>query len=276
MQSLPDNIAGRLADLKKRYQFYVTVKRINGRYYLYKETGTWDKTEKKAKVISEYLGRITDDGTYIKKRLSAKDDLENAKALISSHGGEIIWRKQPEEGKRLPQKQEINATELELKLLMILSMNARAPMSLISELTGAKTSTLTYKIKRLEQKYGIKYLTEINVGKLGYTAFLGFIKFEMQIPTNEELKRVMEKEPRIQFAATIKGEYDVIFYLLEENSELAVDATWSLIHLSALNKYEARWYVSPISRNYGFIPLREELVIWVKLSGIQMGTACSS
>lgn len=255
MQQLPDSIQRTYQKLRKEYSFYVIVKRINGKYYLYKELSKWSKSEKKAKVLSEYLGRITDKGEFIKKKDRSKHDLEKAKKLIAANGGKIIWA--ADETAAQP-KQNIETNDMELKLLTILSMNARAPLSLISKLTGINPSTLSYQIKKIEEKYGIRYLLEINIGKIGYTAFLGFIKFDGEIPALDTLRKVMEEEPRIQFAATMKGEYDVVFYLLEENSERAVDVTWNLIRSSLLGRYNARWYVSPISRNYGFIPLREE------------------
>ncbi len=264
MQTLPRNIVKALEDLKKRYPFYVTAKRINGRYYLYKEIGVWDKTEKKERIVSEYLGRITDDGNYIKKKLSAKDDIENAKALIASHGGEIIWHN-PEENRDIGPKQtpavpsrKTPGSEENLKILTALSMNSRISMKRLSEIAGINESTAHYKVSALEKKFGIRYISEIDTEKLGFTTYLILVKFEEGLPTSKEAVEVLKKEPRIQFAAATKGDFDMVIYLLDENSRSAEDNLWKIMSEGGLENYKAKWNLVPFGQIGSVVPLREE------------------
>ena len=92
---------------------YVTVKKINGRYYLYKQLGKWDKERKRTTVISEYLGRINDKGEFIRRRLSAKENLKDAESLIKEHGGEIIWRHNREEQETITQRYKSNRSAMD-------------------------------------------------------------------------------------------------------------------------------------------------------------------
>ena len=235
------------------------MKTIRGKYYVYKERGIWLKGLHKTKILSDYLGKINYDGQYIKKRLSARDDLENAKALIAERGGEIIWH---EKGKQepLPLIEPLTVNEADLILLTSMSMNSRLPMSRVSKLANLNEQTAYSRVKNLERRLGIKYLLQIDVERLGFTAYLILVKFEGPIPDPLIIKRVLESEPRVQFAAMTKGEYDLIIYVLDESSAKAEDNLWKIMSSGTLNSYKARWYLVPFGQINSFVPLRQVFI----------------
>ena len=148
-----------------------------------------------------------------------------------------------------------NIDEIDRKLLMILSMNGRASLSFMGGQVGLTVQATYGRIKRLEEKYGIRYILDLRREKLGYNRFLGFIKFSDSIPSAAELRAVINKQPKINFAAITNGAYDVIFYLTEETSDKAVDIIWKMESQSPLKKYNAEWTITPISSNYGYMPI---------------------
>ena len=229
---------------------------INGKYYVYRESSKWDKEKKKAKTKSEYLGRILENGTYVKKIVSYTDDFEKAKALIAERGGKISWpeKKEEKEAASLADLTVVEASEIDTKLLTALSMNARASFASIGQRVGLSSSAVYARIKNLEKEYGIRYTAETNMLRLGYMHFIILVKFAGKQPSIAELKAAMEGEPRVQFAAGTKGDYDLVIYMVEENDILATITVWKLRTESALRRYNAVWDVSPLSMNYGFVP----------------------
>jgi DNA-binding Lrp family transcriptional regulator len=256
MGVVPQKIQDAFEKLKGEYPVRIVLKGIKGKYYVYKESGVWLKELSRTKTISEYLGKITEEGLFVKKALSAKDDLENAKAIIAEHGGEIIWGEN--EVEKEPVIKEITVKEADLKLLTALSMNGRISISGLAKISGLNQQTAYHRVKALDEKLGIKYLPEIDVGKFGYLQFLVTIKFINKTPPIAKLKEVMMKEPRVQLAAICKGEFDVLIYLLaKDNTEVKM----LLVNLrEGLSDFESSWQSIPTYEDYGFIPLRNEFL----------------
>lgn len=234
----------------------VYLKLINGKHYVYRESGTWDKERKRARVKSEYLGRILDDGTYIKKISSYGDEFERAKALILERGGKVVWPEKIGET-ALPEQINLSASGTDAKLLMAMSMNARASFAAMGRLAGLSPSAAYSRVKNLEKRYGIKYTAEVDLDKLGYITYLVLIKFQKEVPGLESLKAAMAKDSRIQLAFLTKGEYDLIIFLLTEKGD---EGGFNLYKTRELifPDYDARWYRAPVYITYNFIPLREE------------------
>ena len=124
-------------------------------------------------------------GSLICNRAHANGGLEKTKSLIALHGGKILWEEKKEDTVSLQQNQEISATEVDLKLLTALSMNARLSASRLAEISGVNEQTAYSRVKVLENKLGVKYLLELDVSKLGYTPYIILIKFEGKMPTTE-------------------------------------------------------------------------------------------
>lgn len=256
---LTDAIATEFNKLKETTSARLVLKCIHGRYYVYKESGVWLKGMHRSKTISEYLGRIIDNGTFVKKS-SSKPDLEVAKTIIAAHGGEIIWHKKDQHENYPSLAQDSNVDAVDLTILMSLSMNARMPVSRIADLAGISEQTAYSRIKTLERKFGINYILEINTEIIGFAAYLILVKFETNIPPVEDMVAAFKSEPKIQFAATTKGDYDIVAYMLDENSVKAENDLWKIMSETALSKYNAKWYMVPFGQTYSFVPLRKEFI----------------
>lgn len=265
MGKAPQKTRAAFEALRKEYPFRVVLKGIKGKFYVYKENGVWVKELGKTKTISEYLGKITEEGLFVKKALSAKDDLENAKALISEHGGEIIWHEKKEGEEKQLEFRETTTKEVDLKLLTALSMNSRASVSMLAKLSGLNQQVAYHKVKMMEDMFGIRYLPEIDVEKFGYLQFLVTVKFLKEIPTADELKKAIENEPRIQFVVITKGSFDLVMHMLAKNNAEA-DNTLIILRRN-LSGYDSIWSAIPIYETYGFIPIRCEFIDLLNTEG---------
>ncbi len=254
---IPQKIATTFNALREKSTDRLVLRVLNDRYYVYKDKGIWLKDKKTSKTLSEYLGRITEDGSYITKELIARSDIGSAIKLIKSRGYEVT--KLGEESIAAKRnKLNVAVDDIDLKLLMILSMNARIPMPRLAKLAGVKPSAAYRRVKALEKKVGIKYILEVNLLKLGYTPYVLFIKFEKTKPSIEELKTIVNKQPRIQFAAATKGDYDLIVYFIEADPINTFDYIYTLLTQTELKKYESIWSYEPFAEVYSFMPLKKE------------------
>ncbi|MGI0060374.1 MAG: Lrp/AsnC family transcriptional regulator, partial [Nitrosotalea sp.] len=260
----PQKVKEAYERLKREYKFFISLKKINGRFYLYKQTTVWNREKKKLKVISTYLGKITDDGMFLKKLEGESNDLEIAKQVIVAHGGKITMPEDANALKLLPIQEEPE-DEKERKILMALSMNARIGASFLGRQIGVTPSIISNRIKNIEKKYKIKYTAEINLEKLAYGEFLVTVKFLGDIPSKEMLKLTFSKEPLIQLVMITKGEYDLLLYVLAKTND---DLKNLIIRLRTdmLAPYNSLWVGSPISKDFGFIPLRDEFIDTLKES----------
>ena len=85
----PSKVVAEYKRIKSRFPFFISLKRINGKYYIYKQLTRTDKTSKKVKILTTYLGRITDEGKFIEKGSKGDYELENAIKLIEARGGKV-------------------------------------------------------------------------------------------------------------------------------------------------------------------------------------------
>jgi DNA-binding Lrp family transcriptional regulator len=256
MKGVAPRVARAFERLRGESAGRIYLKRINGKHYVYRESGTWDRELKRARVRSEYLGRILEDGTYIRKIASYTDELERAKALILERGGRVIWPER-KEGPALPEPASMSASETDMRLLTALSMNARASFAQMGRLAGLSPSAAYARVKNLEKRYGIRYMAEIDLDKLGYLTHLVLVKFQKEVPSLENLKAAVKKDPRIQLAFLTKGEYDLVIFLLTEAGEVG---RFSLRKQRDIlfPEYDAKWDRAPVYITYSFVPLREE------------------
>lgn len=251
---LPYLISETVKRLKAENGFYITVRRINGAYYLYKEWPVWDKYRKKQKVMSEYFGSVYEDGTFKKKASSHKLNLQNAIKLIEDSGGKVLLAEKNEQSVGAFPEPEGN----DKKLITCLTMNSRLTAHKIGEIVGMKESDVYYRLETLEKRFGFEYLAQIFAPPIGYYPYLILIKFTDEKPTLEELKAAIGGEPRVQFSVMAKGEYDVIGYILEESPFMASRTVLKLRTNTVLSKYPSVFYTTPISQRYGYIHIRDE------------------
>ena len=239
MSEVPKVVRATFKSLKQTYPFYIALIEITGKFYVYRRSTRWDKDEKKIKSVSEYLGKITDDGFFIKKATKQRQVEANS----------------------LGEPRRENSFQLskhDSKILNILSTYARADLAYWGRILGMGDGIYA-RVRYLENKYKINYITEIDVEKLGYLKFFVLVKFLDTAPETKEIKNALENEPHAQFAAYVKGEYDLIIYILAKSNEEAIDTVIAMRE-KTLAKYPSEWYTVPFYEHFNFIPLRDEFI----------------
>jgi DNA-binding Lrp family transcriptional regulator len=238
------------------------LKRIGGGYYVYLSSGRLDKETGKMKKVSIYKGRITPEGVFIPiKRKKGSVLREFAKQLKEK--GAILGVDTADVIQNPNAEARSDSLKYEKTILTALSMNGRISMPALSRMLCLSVNATTWQVKSLERKYGIRYLPEIDVTKFGYMQFMLAVKFLDRAPPTSELKALLLKEPRIQLAMTVKGEYNLMMYVLAKNiTELNEDI---LLRMSkALNEYDMEWETIPLYETYGFMPVRTEFIDFLK------------
>lgn len=261
---IPRAIRDKFEEMKREDRHLYLIKN-SGRLYVYRIVYGPGSGGKRKQLKSDYLGRFTDEGAYIKKGATRQEkQLELAKAIISKYGGTVTLPRQVSDSEAEDEIKERGLVpgEEEEKILTALSMNGRARISSIAKLLGKSSQSIVRTVKRIEAKYGVSYISEVDTNKLGYLEYIIFIKFKSEIPPAEKIKEVFEKEPAVQFCATLKGDYDVLLYVLFEAFEAdyftKADIDLYNMRLRAFPNDQATWYVKTVHSTYGLIPIRDQ------------------
>ncbi|MDE1825497.1 MAG: hypothetical protein KGH61_01500 [Candidatus Micrarchaeota archaeon] len=254
MKNLPKAVTEAFDHVKLEFPKGTILRRINGRFYVYVQKMNWLKKERRPKLCSEYIGKITQDGIFVKKAKYV-DEISAARAVILANGGKVIM---PEESK-IKINNTVALDDTERKILMSLSMNSRIHYSKLALLSTLNRKSVGRNVQRLVEKYGILFTEEINLEKLNFTEYMVFAKFMgFKKPAPELLKRSLNQQPRLQLAVLSKGKYDLVLYCVSESTEALTKMLGDIRRNELLADCNARWYVTPLSPSYGFIPLREK------------------
>lgn len=258
---IPQLVLKTFEKLKLEYKFYVVLELINKHYYVYRHESIWDKTTKKRKTKSEYLGKITDDGAFIKKSVSKEEKLlEASRAAIEAHGGRVLWPSTPEE----LQTGIFTNNEVDNELITMLSINARESIIEISKKLGVSESTTSHKIKKVEETFGIKYTIDATLERFHRYQFIATVKFVGERPNPIELKNLLVADPRIRLALSTRGVYDLFLFIFVNDPLEAEEIVYKLRSTPLLAGHKAKWNVTYHSQSHGFIPLRDEFFDLVK------------
>ena len=261
MSKIPERVEKAFRALKQEYE-HIYLKQLKANYYVYKQTYEWQQDKKISKTVSEYIGKITSEGVFVKRITSYKDEFEKAKALIAEHGGEITWHKGKE--KQIQdstlEKPEIKIKDTDLKILTALSMNSRMPISKLAKFADMGEQAVYSRIKILEERLGFQYMLEMNIEKLGYFMYLILVKFENNMPSTEEIAKTLGDESRVQFAATTKGDYDLIIFVIDEAPIRAFDNLVNLRQKELFNAYRAYWSFTIFAQAFPFMPVRNTFI----------------
>ena len=261
MEAVPRAIAEKFGQLKREYPFYIVLTSKNGHYYVYRHQGIYEKRTRKVRSLRTYLGRIAPSGEFLKRAVLATNDIEKAKAIIIAHGGKVVL---PEENPTILLGGEVKEP-YERQILTLLSTDARMGVSEISKQIGLSYATTLSKIKKLEEKYGIKYTIEYGfLDKFNLHRFFAIAKFINKVPDAQEVKKLMESEPRVQLALWTVGEYNLFLFMLASTPKETEDLVYKLRSSPALSDYPANWYSSYFAHGYGYIPLRDEFFELIK------------
>ncbi|MGC8647476.1 MAG: Lrp/AsnC family transcriptional regulator, partial [Candidatus Micrarchaeia archaeon] len=244
MRSIPDKVREALLRLREGSSASLEIRIIKGNFYVYKVKNIWSKAKKKQIKKGEYFGKIESDGTFkpVQKRKPRRMKIyaeeQNAPSPFRMHKSSLKY---------------------ELQILKALSMNGRITMKALGKLIGLSETAARHQVGALEKKYGIKYIPEIDITKLGYMPFFITVKFIGDMPPIETLKKELESVPLIQAAFLTKGSFDLMIYAVaKSNEDLLSNA---LIRArKSLSQYDSLWNIIIVYEDYGYIPLREQFV----------------
>ena len=252
---LPEKVAKTLEEIRSTITKKISVKRIGGGYYLYEYGYAKKAVLGKSKVLTFYIGKIGEDGTFKEARHRfLKTRAKNIKEYL----------------KHLQEESKLGETaampeDYELALLGAISMNARAPLSEVAKSTGLTQSTVAYRIHKLTQKYGIRYTLEMKPETFGFSKYMITAKFGSRLPDVEKLKEILEKEPKVQYASMANGDYNLIIYILEESNAELENFIYALRSNRIFENAPGIWYVSYLITPYGwYMPFRDEFFEMMK------------
>ncbi len=258
MITLPERVKATFLRLKKASGSYLEIKHIKDYFFVYQSTSRWDKEKKKPIKVPLYLGRITNAGKLIsskrKKPRTAPPQQQQVKVEEQIQIAANI------------KSSEIAASDeksyrYEKELLRALSMNGRISVPVLSKIISVKETTIATQVKKLEKKYGIKYIAEIDTTKLGYIEFLTTIKFLDTMPKVSELMDVISKEPRVQIFFLTQGDFQLVIYALAKNSS---EINNLVTEIRKKLHYKSIAITAPIEEDYGSIQLRPEFIELLK------------
>lgn len=136
-------------------------------------------------------------------------------------------------------------------------MNGRMPMPSLAKKLGLSVTATRYQVNKVEEKYGIRYIAEIDFGRIiGYTTYVAFVKFVDKVPNVEDIRTAMQDEPSISAAALISGTYDLAIFLIITDNQQLLNLINKLRTQTTLKDYESLWYFSLRYNTYNFIPAR--------------------
>lgn len=257
-EQVPERVMGTFQRLKSAHSKCLTLNRLKGKYYVYNQTSKYGKEKRGSVTVSNYLGKIREDGTFVKKGFQADVTLQQARELLESNGGKVVFpAKAAGTSDTSITRAEQELDDDDKKILMALSMNARIETPYMKRIMGIKNSNIKYRIKRLEKRFGIKYLSVVEPNKIGYEESIAFVKFKDKMPSTEEIKNDLKRIPYIQFAMLTTGAYDLLIYFLVDAKQEPKNSTISFIRDNLFTTYNSEWNISSFHRNYGYIPIRK-------------------
>ncbi|MDE1870317.1 MAG: winged helix-turn-helix transcriptional regulator, partial [Candidatus Micrarchaeota archaeon] len=151
------------------------------------------------------------------------------------------------------------------KIIRLLSSNSRITVSEIAKELKMSRSTIASRLKKIEDAFQIKYTLRFNPRKLGLlNPHMILVRFGKK-PDYEQVKRALGRTYHVQFAARIKGTYDLLIYA--NAYSLPEYLTWDMRMRSELMpSYSAKWQSSDVSFfRLGFPQIRNEVLDRAKL-----------
>ncbi len=82
--------------------------------------------------------------------------------------------------------------------------------------------------------------------------------FKGKVPPPHKIKEILEKEPRIQIAAMLKGRFHLFIYTLAEDTQALENMLYSIRSNPLFAQNRSLWQVSYITYAYGYTPIRKE------------------
>ncbi|EQD48247.1 transcriptional regulator, AsnC family [mine drainage metagenome] len=251
-KALPEPVAETLERMNRNRERKITVGMVKGRYYTFDTKTVYSEEKGRNITVTLYLGKIESDGKFIPAR--HKKGLTNVNTVT-----ELI-----NEMKKSPIDEFLHPSKIDNDILEMLSADGRVATSKIAEETRLSSSAIAYRIKRLEKKYGIRYTLEFGPRPFNFFRFVVFVRFLHHVPQVKDMQELLEREPTIQFAALVKGKYDLFMYIMAENTHDLEGKVYNIRTNRVFSAYKSFWSVSYVTYAYGYVPLRKEFIELLK------------
>ena len=235
MKNLPQPVIDRLDVLKKDHKHRLQIKLIRGGYYVYEEYSRWDPEAKRVRTYTLYVGKIEPSGEFVKphRKSTKTSGIKNIEGYMRARSAEALDKRRAEE------------EEQNRRIIEILSINSRTPLERIAKDIGITRQAVMHRIKQLEERFGIEYTLNIKPSnKFNISKYILRIKFRDRKPDSDEVNRVLEKDPNVQFAAFTKGSFDLVMYLTFTDTSELEKWIYEIGKSEPFIKYNARWNVS--------------------------------
>ncbi len=128
------------------------------------------------------------------------------------------------------------------KILYELDLNSKQSFNEIAKKVGLSKDSIIYRIKNL-QKTGIikQFQTLVNFGKLGFTSFRLYLKFQNTTSSKEkEIIEFLKKQKDIVWIVSIEGEYDLGILILTKNLK-EMNILWEELLQKYRNFIDRKW-----------------------------------
>ncbi len=246
----PKEIIETVKKLEGERNHSIAIAEFRGKYYLYEIGRFIDSKTKRKRQASLYLGRVLEDGTIREpKRLLKYTDVKSIEEKIKLHDNRI----------KGPLEELINPKRDDIEILKMLSNDARIPITKIAEKLGKSNATVKRMLRKLEEKYRIKYTIEVCPRPFNLFRYYVLVKFMLGKPDYAALKIILESYPQIQLVAITRGDYDLFMYIFfEDNTQKLEDILYEIRSIKLLSDIPSEWIVSYITYAYGYIPMRDE------------------
>ncbi|MGC9156865.1 MAG: Lrp/AsnC family transcriptional regulator [Candidatus Micrarchaeia archaeon] len=247
---LPAKVRETFEKIKQSSPNKLKLMKIKGGYFVYAYAYIYDESQKRHKYVQHYLGKINEDGTFVERKRSIRHPESFFAYLQSNFGGGI----------ENALNRLLYPDVVTLSALRVLSMDSRQSVAEIAKQIGIPSSSLASKIRRAMETYAISKTVELRPDTFGYTRYLVTVKFVSgSKPRYEDVKALLEKEPRVQLVLGMSGDYDLAIYLLAETTIVLEDILYQIRSSPVFATYSAVWHVNYVVEPYGwFVPLRNE------------------
>jgi DNA-binding Lrp family transcriptional regulator len=145
------------------------------------------------------------------------------------------------------------------RIVRLLSEDSRMSVLEMSKSLGISRRTIKDKLEKAEEELGLRYTLELNENVLHINhPHLILVKFYGK-PNYDDIKKVLLRTYIPQFAAVMKGDFDLMIYANAITSSDYVHWDWTT--RVQLAKYNIYWQSSDVAHmQLGFFPVRNELI----------------
>ena len=153
MQKIPEAVQKKLDEIRASHKYTVSLSKIKGKFYALETVKKFVKVRNKYVTFSHYLGRILDDGVFVEAKHRKAETTTNSLDRLVEMKMNLLGKSD----------NDTEISETELKILTSLSTDARRPVADLARELEMSTTSVEYHIKKLENRYDIKYILEIPV-----------------------------------------------------------------------------------------------------------------